>query len=162
MLLVSLNISCSLRQSCRSFFGLAVTEITTKKIIVPGVAGQGPTSPEVCGGKEVQRWGGNIIPLEQVTDQGSQLGQGNAVGSHPSSAGASSSCTSIFSSLGRLCTCLPFPSQTPVSPVSSPAGQAPSACNLFIVLRPPQNFSSFSVLEFFFEVFAGTGCQRHK
>lgn len=114
----------------------------SKKIIVLGVAEQGLTS-EVCNGE-----GGNIILLEQGTDQRGQLGQGNGVGSHSCLAGASSSCSSIGFSLGCLCTVSLFAHdhQCPWFLALQDKLSPPSTFNLFLVLQIPQNFSFLSVL----------------
>lgn len=151
ILLVSLSISCSLWQCCQSFFGLAVTKITKTqlsvelqdRVLLLLKSGMGRRCGD--GGQHHSPGAGDSA---QGTGKGSQLGQGHGVGSHPCLAGASSPCTSIFSSLGHLLTVSPFfpKCQHPQSLVLQGKLSLPSIFNLFLLLQPHQNFSSFSVL----------------
>lgn len=154
MLLVSLSISCSLWQCCQFLWFGCYKDNNNKKTFL-GVGGQGPTSPEVCDENGMSVMGTEVgitsFPWSRWLCsrdwQGSRLGHGSGVGSHPCSVAASTFWPAYF----------PVWVTFALSPLFILNTSVPSLLLCSLLLRPSLNLPLVSHLKtfIFFQCFTG-------
>lgn len=136
-----------------------------KKIIVLGVAGQGPTSPEVCDGNEMWRWWVTSLRRGRRLSRGVSLARATLLAHILHQQEEQAALAPAY---------FPVWVTFALSPFSFPNTSVSSVlfCRASCPLPPPltyflswghlKTFLLSEFYEFLFEVFAGTGCQGPK